>query len=473
MALNAAITFEIRQGGSDTNSGGFKTGATGTDWTQQNAAQYSVTDGVTAGTTTITSATAAFGTDVVGNLIYVQGGTGSVAANWYEITSRTNATTIVVDRSTGLTAGTGVTLKIGGAFGTPGVLASVSGGIGGQLVSGQKAYVKYSATPYAITTATAGPAGPCSLPSTALIVEGYDATRGDRTGNRPTYKWGVAPGSLTYAFTALSTRTHLANLAVDGDSTQNSGAGYVNTGGFSCAVARTSASDCTAANMNGTGQIGFSGASAGNFLRCQSTNCTVGFTGASSAVGCVALGGTTGYSVCVGLTECLAYGITGTNPQTNGYSGSGLTTSAWHRCTADNQTASGFINAPQGTYSSCLVTNCAGTGYAFGSSATVVLNCAYYNCSVVSSGIPFLNEGTWATSVSPYLTALSGDPYTNRAGGDFRPNATAGAGLPLWAAAITTYGQTAQADVGAGQHADPSGAGGPVASNFRGGFMNG
>src|ERR1043166_7369624 len=117
MALSANTVFEVRNGGSDTNGGGWVTGSSasgGTDWSQQTAAQYSVTDGVTAGSTVITSATAAFGTDVVGNIIYVQGGTGAVSSGWYQIISRTSSTTITVDRLTGLTSGTGVTLKIGG-----------------------------------------------------------------------------------------------------------------------------------------------------------------------------------------------------------------------------------------------------------------------------------------------------------------------------------------------------------------------
>lgn len=143
MALNAAIVWEVRTTGADTNGGGFKTGATGTDWSQQNAAQYAVTDGVTAGTTTITSITANFGTDVVGNVIYVAGGTGSVAAGWYEIISRTNSTTIVVDRSTGLTAGTGVTLNIGGALASPGQASALG-------VDGNKYYIK--AGTYTITS---------------------------------------------------------------------------------------------------------------------------------------------------------------------------------------------------------------------------------------------------------------------------------------------------------------------------------
>lgn len=110
MPIGAACVWEVRTTGNDTNGGGYAGG--GTDWSQQDAAQYSVTDGVTAGTTTITSATANFGTDVVGNVMYVQGGSGSITAGWYQIVSRTNSTTIVVDRSTGLTAGTGVTPSV-------------------------------------------------------------------------------------------------------------------------------------------------------------------------------------------------------------------------------------------------------------------------------------------------------------------------------------------------------------------------
>ena len=91
MALAAACVWEVRTTGASTNGGGFKTGASGTDWSQQATAQYAVADGVTNGTTTITSATANFGTDVVGNLIYVSGGTGSITADWYEITATTSS----------------------------------------------------------------------------------------------------------------------------------------------------------------------------------------------------------------------------------------------------------------------------------------------------------------------------------------------------------------------------------------------
>jgi hypothetical protein len=170
MSRNANTVWELRAAGADTNGGGFVTGASGTDWSQQDTPQYSVTDGVTAGSTTITSATAAFGTDVVGNILFVSGGTGSVVGDWYEIVSRTNATTIVVDRATGLTAGTGVTLKIGGALATWAKLWAL-------MSAGNNSYVKGSFT---ITTAvlisfSAGVA----TGSFGSLVQGYTTTRGD------------------------------------------------------------------------------------------------------------------------------------------------------------------------------------------------------------------------------------------------------------------------------------------------------
>ena len=57
-AISNDTVFEVRTDGSDTNGGGFVTGASGTNWTLQAAAQYAVTDAVTAGVAT--SATANF-----------------------------------------------------------------------------------------------------------------------------------------------------------------------------------------------------------------------------------------------------------------------------------------------------------------------------------------------------------------------------------------------------------------------------
>jgi hypothetical protein len=153
-AIGQAITFTgYVPTGTNTVAGCASTasptaGVWGIDYTQQTAAEIAVTDAVTAGTTTIVSATAAFSKAHIGNLIYVAGGTGSVVGAWYEVASVTNSTTIVVDRSTGLTTGTGATLNLGGALAT-------IGGLGSMMVASNQAFLQYSATNYQIT-ATSG-----------------------------------------------------------------------------------------------------------------------------------------------------------------------------------------------------------------------------------------------------------------------------------------------------------------------------
>lgn len=167
MAIASTTVFEVRPGaGSATNGGGFVPGSSGTDWSQQNAAQYSVTDGVANGTTTVTSATAAFGTDVVGNIVFIGGA-------WYQIVSRTNGTTIVVDRA--ITAATGLTLKIGGALDLCATAEPL-------LTAGMTLWIKVGTqtltNPIVLSNSGDSTNGPISW-------KGYDQVRGDHTANRP------------------------------------------------------------------------------------------------------------------------------------------------------------------------------------------------------------------------------------------------------------------------------------------------
>src|SRR5881396_3989765 len=154
MALNANFVWEVQTGGNDTNGGGFKSTATGTDYSQ-NATKNTVgnnistTDAVSNGTTTITSATASFTTGAVGNAIYLQGGTGSIAAQWREVTTFTNSTGVVVDAT--VAASTGMTMNIGGALASPGQ----AGGVG--LTNGNIIWIK-SGT-YTISNTTANTSG--------------------------------------------------------------------------------------------------------------------------------------------------------------------------------------------------------------------------------------------------------------------------------------------------------------------------
>lgn len=129
-AISANTAWEVRTAGASTNGGGFVAGATGTDWSQydnKNAAacsscgsatdDLSTTDAVAAGTTTITSVTANFGTTIVGNVIYFTGGTGAIAAVRRQVTARASTTSITIDAA--IAASTGMTMNIGGALDSP------------------------------------------------------------------------------------------------------------------------------------------------------------------------------------------------------------------------------------------------------------------------------------------------------------------------------------------------------------------
>ena len=169
-ALPAATVWEVRPTvGADTNGGGFVTGSAGTDWSQFNAAQYALTNGVTNGTTTV--ATVSASADMVGNIAYITGGTGSVTAAWYQVVSESAGVSITVDRSTGLTAGTGVTINIGGALAT--IKQANTNAVVSNIV-----YVKATGT-YTVTTAMTVSLISTLSPDNPYSFIGYTTTRGD------------------------------------------------------------------------------------------------------------------------------------------------------------------------------------------------------------------------------------------------------------------------------------------------------
>src|SRR5947209_15754292 len=119
MAISANTVFEIRTTGSDNNGGGFVTGASGTDFSQQDTAQVNI-DNATI-TTSITTTTVTFSAGYtptaadIGNIVQFLTGT-NVTAGFYQITAQT-ATTWTLDR-TPLSAGTttNATAKMGGGL---------------------------------------------------------------------------------------------------------------------------------------------------------------------------------------------------------------------------------------------------------------------------------------------------------------------------------------------------------------------
>jgi len=448
MALSTNTQIEVRTGGSDTNGGGFLQGASGTDWTLQNSPQYASTDIVTNGTTTITSATANWGTDVVGNVIYIAGGTGAIVGNWYEVMTRTSSTALVVDRSTGLTAGTGATGNLGGALATLGGMGEFVNKVG---ISSLRFWIK-SGT-YTLTSVTNNVSGGSFFLTTAdnMKFEGYETTRGDR-GAMPVFH----AGALT-SFTVVSGGTtrngcKFVNLEVNGNS--NSTVRGFDDGGRRSFFIGCTARNCTNIGFNHTGgalnlycaSIGHSSQPAFNFS-------------ATNGVGCVARNGTSvGFSTAntVLLVDCIAYNNTGAT--TDGYSCARVL-----NCTAFGNGRDGFrITNSEGNV---LAINCVSEGnggWGFNGSSTLRAMMAHNRTfNNTSGGINTNLLGNDAVAIDNQVYTTTA--FTNSAGGDFSLNNTATGGALCRAQGFpTTFLSTSTPnypDIGLAQ-AQPSAGGG-------------
>lgn len=450
MALSASTVLEVRLTGSDTNGGGFVTGASGTDWSQQDTAQYSVTDGVTAGTTTITSATAAFGTDVVGNLIYVQGGTGSVVAGWYQIITRTNATTIVVDRSTGLTAGTGVTLHIGGALLSPGQAAAIA------TVAFQTVFIKYNASPYVITTASTNVSGGVPVPVSSTAYIGYNTTRAayNLDALRPTIQL-QAGVTGTAVFMGTNNTYFLHSVILDANSQTGSRCGFQSGEFFNVK------------GMNGvTGGLNQNVVS-GRGIFCEVTGCVAVPLLLNTLYYCSAHDNTLTVPTNVGAigvtASGMAYGCISYNNNCDGF-GPG---NSYINCVAYNDGGQGFnaVNTNLTLCVNCIAENNTLFGFRTNTATISLINCASFNNT---SGRFSLGTGKLWGDINP-ITG-SGSFFTSAAT-DFTLNNTAGAGALLRAtgfpATFPVPANNNYKDVGALQHLD-SGSGSTGISRARG-----
>lgn len=190
MAVNANTHWECRITGPAGNlaGGGFVSGASGTDYSQQNAAQYSGTNLASANGTTnpsvITSATHNFVAADVGNIIHITAGT-NWTTGWYEIVSvAANAATL--DRAVGTAASlSSGTFFVGGAMS---LNAATDSAFFNAMSNGNTVWMKNGAF-IAGVTITAVAAGAQST----IFLKGYDTSRGDiPTGaNRPTFNLGA------------------------------------------------------------------------------------------------------------------------------------------------------------------------------------------------------------------------------------------------------------------------------------------
>jgi len=445
MALSSASVWEIRTAGAATNGGGFVTGAAGTDYSQQDAKNtvgnnISTTDAVAVGTGVITSATATFTSAIVGNIIYLQGGTGALAAGWYQVTARASTTSITIDRS--VAAGTGITMNIGGANSDPAIVAPL-------LVATNTVYQK--AGTYTITSASTNVAGGCVAVSVRVKWEGYQTTRGD-LGTKPIY---LASGISTFTlFSATGLSSAYRNLEFDG-------AALTSSRGFAQNSAQTYNDLLTARNCTNSGfaLIG----TPMYATRLFATGCTTagaainGSAATAVLTACEATGNTvTGISTLGSVMSCLSWNNTGATTD-------GILTSVAKNCTSYGNGRDGYRTTLNGVYlANCIAEANGAFGFNDPNTSASLLNCAgFNNTSGATSGVFVFNAG-FVTGTASF--------FTNAVGGDFSLNNTASAGASARAAGIPGVFPggltTGYLDIGAAQHADPASSGGYVPQVF-------
>lgn len=438
--ISSAIVFEVENGASDTNGGGYKTGAVGgTDWSMQTAphATLTVLSVVAATTTRITVSPTDYtvaSTDV-GNLLRITGGTAT--AGLYEITGGTTGAGQfwTLDRSAG-TVGQTVVGFMGGADATPGRAAADA------TVSGQQIWVKYNASDYTISTATPGAGGPVLFANTIQVsMLGYETTRGD-AGNRPTLNWGAvaAPGGLTYLYAGQGTAGQaFINLRANGNSVNN-------VGGFNGISSSDVVAKCRAVLCNGTAGVGINLASGALASNSSGTTCTTGITSAGFVNDCSFFGNGTGGTFSGGsVANTLFYNNTG-----DGATASGQGVAFNQDTFSGNGGDGGDSGTNRTSYLSCVSTYNSGYGYNASSATALRL----LNCFSLTNTLGRTNSNP-ITEWSPN-TNISVDPYVSKATGDFRPNNTAGGGALLRAFSLGVPGQTNNQDAGAVQSSAPT-----------------
>ncbi len=459
MALAATLIWEVWTTGSDNNGGAYKPGASGTDFSQQAAAQFALTGVTSAGAGAI-ALTASAAATMVGNTVRVVSGTNFTVGT-YEIISVVAGVSLTVDRN--LTTGAGATgvLNVGGALAT--IAAATA-----RWAASNIAYVKATGT-HTVTATITLASGLNDLPNvTPNALIGYTSSRTDNGQVTIT----TATNTLALITVAMC-NVIIANFDLNCASTTTSigmkiTASQQDRGTRVCNVKVrnfTSKGISTEGGASGSGPI-----LQNCYVTAGSSAASGGFSMTASPVTCI---------------DCVASGNSCSGFTYGGQNGAGF----FIRCIAAS-------NKTGGTYqgfdlSSCLGNTLLVNCVAYDNSGSGVLVTGTYNAlSIMDSifvsnaayGIDFGVTQTPATPLLNYnafynnttaarhnMTAglndvtLTGDPFVAAASGDFALNTTASAGASCRAAGFTgafpNGTTTGFIDLGAAQHADPVGTG--------------
>jgi hypothetical protein len=362
------------------------------------------------------------------------------------------------------TAGTGITLVVGGAWLGPNGTSSfpfnfLTSGSTNSSSNAVRVNLKNDAT-YSVTAAlTANQA--------LLTYHGYSTMFGD--GGRATIDGGTTGASFVLLNTSVAV-VGWGNLIFQNNGSTGSASLFTSNQG------RQLIERCLFQGSRGFG-IDCSGGAGSVLIDCEITGNNLSNT-ASTAGARFA-----GYTV----INSNFHDNTGSN--TAGAIASAATGSAFIGCVFDTNGAAGFQSAANGTHQfvNCVFYNNAGSGLNISNSntTTVARNCVFdsngghglnANGFVFNTYSAFRNNTSGPTNVAASSTAyveeglitLSASPFTDPANGDFSLNNTAGGGAALrglgYGTLPTNVGYSGSSvgypDVGSIQHQDTGGGGG-------------
>ena len=240
-ALTAAVQWDVRTTGSNSNGGGFAAGATGTDYSVQDAAQQTYTDLLIGATDTqLTSIAHVFTSTAPGNIINITAGTNCTVGR-YQVISQA-AGVVTMDRSVG-TAGSTCSGKLGGGLLTIATANSLA--VSGNTINIQSGIYTFT------STLSIAP-----NPYDEISFTGYQTTHGD-AGTKPLITTAT---NSTDIFTFADSQFHVVvfdNLSLRNTATTRAQA-ISNTGNLSGQLTiNRSVLDGFSTAVGGAADVGF------------------------------------------------------------------------------------------------------------------------------------------------------------------------------------------------------------------------
>lgn len=433
MSKGSTTVWELRAAtGNDNNGGGYIPGSSGVDYSQQSSPQYALT-GIASGGAGNTILSAAAAADMVGNIAHVVSGT-NFTTGFFAVVSVVVGVSITFTTDRGgnsIVTGVGASgvINIGGALATIGILFSASA-----LEAGNVSWCVGTFTITSTFTINTGALGTFTAPG--CVIQGYTSVRGDsgratlttatNSTRLVTYNNCSFLNWVNFVFSNTATTRAQGHWSNGGNDIRGIGFGNCIFDGLSVGVDGDSDSVGTAIFMLSLDSCEVKNSTVAGIRNGYSTlltNCYIHDNTGDGAKN------TVNQSYGIYAFRCIFYNNTGCgiNNQAHGSGARGAVVA--EQCVMVSNGSHGFAatdtgnNGPPDMFlQNCILYGNGGFGFYLGNTPGNV----YGHSNAFGANTSGARGGN-----APAFTGdinLTGDPFTNKSGGDFSLNATSGAG---------------------------------------------